>query len=101
MRSKFMADVIDAFLAAGFVPDGQTREKTVRIPTRNSPLLGRSGGELAKLGGQQRFVLPGTNIKARSASALWPSTEWWAEDWKGPQASPHSTRQTVGRCPAC
>lgn len=59
-----MAVAIDALLSAGFAPDGQTREEIVRIPTKNSPLYGRSGGELAKLGGRQRFALGTTNIKA-------------------------------------
>ncbi len=59
-----MATAIDALLSAGFVPDGQTREEVVRIPTKSSPLFGRSGGELAKLGGRQRFALGTTNIKA-------------------------------------
>jgi hypothetical protein len=59
-----MAAVIDMLLAAGFVPDGETRVVHVRIPTANSPVFGRSGGEMAKLGGRQRFVKQGTTIKA-------------------------------------
>jgi hypothetical protein len=59
-----MADAIQSLLDAGFEPDGTTREETVRIPTRNSPLFGSSGGELAKLGGRQRFAIPGTTYKA-------------------------------------
>jgi len=59
-----MAAAIDALLDAGFAPDGQTREEIVRIPTKSSPVYGRSGGELAKLGGRQRFALINTNIKA-------------------------------------
>lgn len=59
-----MADAIDALLCAGFEPDGQTREEVVRVPTKASPLLGLSGGELAKFGGRQRFAKAGTNIKA-------------------------------------
>ncbi len=59
-----MADAIDALYAAGFVSDGHTREEIVRIPTKNSPLLGRSGGELAKLGGRQRFAQANTSLKA-------------------------------------
>lgn len=61
---KAMADAIQSLLDAGFEPDGTTREETVRIPTRNSPLFGNSGGELAKLGGRQRFAIPGTTYKA-------------------------------------
>lgn len=59
-----MARVIDALLAAGFEPDGRTRTLVVRVPTAGAPVYGRSGGELAKLGGRQRFVRAGTNIKA-------------------------------------
>lgn len=59
-----MASAIDALLGAGFEPDGQTREEVVRVPTKASPLLGLSGGELAKFGGRQRFAKTGTNIKA-------------------------------------
>jgi hypothetical protein len=59
-----MAAAIDALFRVGFAPDGQTREETVRVPTRSSPVFGRSGGELAKVGGRQRFALTGTDIKA-------------------------------------
>ena len=59
-----MASAIDALLSAGFEPDGQTREEILRVPTRAVPLLGLSGGELAKFGGRQRFAKTGTNIKA-------------------------------------
>lgn len=61
---QLMGAAIDLLLAAGFVSAGRTREETVRIPTKASPVYGRSGGELAKLGGRQRFVKPGTTIKA-------------------------------------
>ena len=59
-----MADVIQLLLDAGFEPDGATKEEIARIPTVRSPLFGRSGGELAKLGGRQRFVKQGANVKA-------------------------------------
>lgn len=59
-----MADAIEDLLAAGFIPDGQTRDEVVRLPTRRVPLLGASGGELAKFGGRQRFAQPGTGVKA-------------------------------------
>lgn len=59
-----MAAAIDALLAAGFSPDGQTREEIVRVPTKHSPLLGLSGGELAKFGGRQRFAQGATGVKA-------------------------------------
>lgn len=58
-----MASAIDALLGAGFEPDGKTREEIVRVPTQGSPLLGRSGGELAKFGGRRRFTKAGTNVK--------------------------------------
>ncbi len=63
MTANAMALAIDALLAAGFLPDGHTRQELVRIPTRNSPVFGHSGGELAKLGGRQRFALPDTDVK--------------------------------------
>lgn len=59
-----MAQTIDLLTQAGFVPDGQTPQQTVRIPTATSPLLGHSGGQLATLGGRQRFAKPGTALKA-------------------------------------
>lgn len=59
-----MADAIDALLAAGFLPDGQTREEIVRVPTQQSPLLGLSGGVLAKFGGRQRFAHIASSVKA-------------------------------------
>lgn len=59
-----MAAVIDLLLAAGFEPAGHTREEVVRIPTSNAPLFGRSGGELARFCGRQRFAKPGTSMRA-------------------------------------
>lgn len=59
-----MADAIDVLLSAGFTPDGQTREEIVRVPTQQSPLLGVSGGVLAKFGGRQRFAQADTGVKA-------------------------------------
>lgn len=67
-REEAMGAVVDLLLAAGFVPDGQTRAEIVRIPTATSPLYGRSGGELAKLGGRQRFAKPGTTVRATVGS---------------------------------
>lgn len=58
------AAVIEALISAGFVASGETRRETVRIPTTKSPLYGKSGGELATLGGRQRFERPGTNRRA-------------------------------------
>ena len=63
-QEQAMAAAIDALLSCGFAPDGETREEIVRIPTKKSPLYGRSGGELAKLGGRQRYALGDSNIKA-------------------------------------
>lgn len=59
-----MAEVIQLLLDSGFQPAGETRAEEVRMPTRNSPVFGMSGGELAKFGGRQRFAKLGTNIKA-------------------------------------
>lgn len=59
-----MAAVIDLMLASGFRPDGETHQETVRVPTKDSPLYGRSGGQLATFGGRQRFAKDGTTVKA-------------------------------------
>jgi hypothetical protein len=58
------ATAIQALLDAGFELDGETQRQTVRIPTKNSPILGRSGGELVTSGGRIRLMKPNTNIKA-------------------------------------
>lgn len=47
--------VFAALLAAGFIADGHTESETVRIPTRNCPVYGGIGGELATFGGRKRF----------------------------------------------
>lgn len=59
-----MVQVLLALYEAGFVQDGVTRQETVRVPTRTSPLYGHSGGELRTFGGRQRFMLPGTSYRA-------------------------------------
>lgn len=59
-----LALVFDMLLKSGFALDGKTKEEIVRIPTTKSPLFGKSGGELSKFGGRQRFVKTGTNIRA-------------------------------------
>jgi hypothetical protein len=59
-----MMEVIATLTEAGFVPDGETRKETVRIPTTKAPVYGGIGGELTTMGGRQRFHLPETNIKA-------------------------------------
>ncbi|WP_298151050.1 hypothetical protein [Flavobacterium sp.] len=72
-----MADAIQILIAAGFAPDGQTKQEHVRIPTANSPVFGGSGGELATFGGRQRFAKTGTDIKATvglRTTALYRST---------------------------
>lgn len=56
--------VINQLIKCGFVLDGSTREEVVRVPTSKSPLLGKSGGELTKFGGRQRFAKTGTKFKA-------------------------------------
>lgn len=63
-RKTSMSEVIDLLLKSGFVPDGTTETQIVRIPTKRSPLYGKSGGELATMGGRQRFMKPQTKIKA-------------------------------------
>jgi hypothetical protein len=59
-----MGEVIQALLDAGFRPDGHTQVLIVRVPSRSSPVFGRTGGELAKFGGRQRFAKPGTTVKS-------------------------------------
>jgi hypothetical protein len=61
---QVIGQAIQELLDAGFEPDGLTREQTVRIPTRNSPLFGKLGGELAQFGGRRRFRLPDSTVKA-------------------------------------
>lgn len=55
--------IVEALLAAGFIPDGQTQQQHVRIPTMKSPVLGGMGGERRTLGGRARFVLPHTKLR--------------------------------------
>lgn len=59
-----MCAAIQALLDGGFLPDGQTTQTTARISTRQSPVYGASGGEIATFGGRQRFAKQGTVIKA-------------------------------------
>ena len=56
------AAMIALLLEAGFVEDGQTRSKVVRIPTQEAPLYGRGGGRIATFGGRARFHLPGSDL---------------------------------------
>lgn len=53
---------IAVLTAAGFVPDGATREEQVRIPTSRAPVYGGIGGELRTVGGRKRFTIPETDI---------------------------------------
>lgn len=62
--SPHVVEAAAVLSAAGFVPDGATREETVRVPTRKSPVFGGVGGELKTLGGRTRFKLPGTDFRA-------------------------------------
>lgn len=57
-------EVLKCLGAAGFVEDGATRTEHVRVPTKDSPVFGQSGGQLATFGGRMRFVKAGTRIKA-------------------------------------
>ena len=59
-----MQAAIQALATAGFSPDGATFSSEYRMPTKASPLLGVSGGELAKFGGRQRFAREGTDLRA-------------------------------------
>lgn len=61
MKAAEVAAVLESL---GFTVDGATHQETVRVPTRRSPVLGRTGGELRTLGGRARYALPGTNIRA-------------------------------------
>jgi hypothetical protein len=56
--------VFDALKAAGFIEDGHTVTHHVRIGTAKNPVYGGLGGKAATFGGRQRFVRPGTQIKA-------------------------------------
>jgi hypothetical protein len=48
-------DVIGELIRLGWECSGRTLEETVRVPTRKSPLYGKSGGELATFGGRTRL----------------------------------------------
>lgn len=63
-KSDRVAEVAGLLLSLGWVPAGETRTETVRMPTQASPLLGGTGGELATFGGRARFALPGTRRRA-------------------------------------
>lgn len=59
-----MEEVVKCLSAAGFVEDGATRTERVRMPTKDSPVFGQSGGQLATFGGRMRLIKEGTSIKA-------------------------------------
>ncbi len=59
-----MANVINLLIDNCFIEDGKTKETTVRIPTVDSPLFGKSGGILVTFGGRLRFNKENTTIKA-------------------------------------
>lgn len=54
-------EVIAALESLGFAQDGHTRVDLVRVSTRRSPVLGRTGGERRALGGRVRLCLPGSD----------------------------------------
>lgn len=58
-----VVEVVDALLALGFAPAGETREEIVRIPTMQSPVYGGTGGERRAIGGRSRYALPGTDLR--------------------------------------
>lgn len=51
-----MDEVLKVLEANGWTADGRTASKSVRIPTRKSPLYGKSGGEARTLGGRVRYA---------------------------------------------
>lgn len=57
-------EVIATLLDLGFVPAGETTEQIVRMPTMRVPVYGGLGGERRTLGGRDRYVLPGTELRA-------------------------------------
>lgn len=59
-----MEKAVDVLLQGGFVPDGETTGTVVRSGSTASPVFGAGGGQLSKIGGRTRFVLPGTEWKA-------------------------------------
>ena len=50
-------DVADLLVRAGFVRDGATATRTVRMPESKSPIgnRGKSGGKVRSYGGRQRW----------------------------------------------
>lgn len=56
--NALVAQVIALLQDHGFQDDGRTQEESVRVSTRASPVLGKTGGELATFGGRQRFAHP-------------------------------------------
>jgi hypothetical protein len=55
--------IIEVLLQAGLVPDGQTAQEHVRIPTMRSPVFGGIGGERRTFGGRERYRKPGTPLR--------------------------------------
>lgn len=59
-----IAAVSDLLLVAGFVPDGQTRQEHVRIPTAKTPVFGHSAVCWRRLAVGNDSSRAGTTIKA-------------------------------------
>lgn len=57
-----MDDVLKVLESNGWTADGRTASKSVRIPTRKSPLYGKSGGELRTTGGRVRYAKGGRRV---------------------------------------
>ena len=57
-----MDEIIRELQKRGWVIDGRTQSKTVRIPTRRVPLFGKSGGELATFGSRIRLFRKGLYV---------------------------------------
>lgn len=66
MRKALLAveEVLKRLSAAGLVEDGSTRTEHARVPTKDSPVFGQSGGQLATFGGRMCLAKEGTRIKA-------------------------------------
>ena len=62
MNEQYKQFVIENLLSRGWHLAGMTVGRTVRIPTRNNPVYGRSGGEIVEFKGRQRLQYKETNL---------------------------------------
>lgn len=49
--------IVDAILAAGLVPDGETRTEVARMATSDG------GSEVRTFGGRERYAMPGSDLR--------------------------------------